>query len=94
MIVQRLTVRVKHFFMREWIEVIKAADPHPESTRIYTSRYGPEDVAIWDHEFENVAQIDEYWKEWLSGLDKAEFRQKLEEMIEQNISNEIWNLVE
>jgi hypothetical protein len=85
---------VKHFRKREWLEAIKATDPHPELTRIYTSRFGPEDVVIWEHEFENVSQVDEYWKEWASQMDMGEWRIKFEEMIEQNISNEIWNLVE
>ena len=94
MIVQRLTAKLKHFRKREWIQAIQATDPHPERTRIYTSRFGPEDVVLWAHEFDDLSQIDAYWKEWMSGVDMGEWRRKFEEATEENISNEIWTMVE
>jgi hypothetical protein len=45
-------------------------------------------------EFENVAELDQYWAAWFADPASATFNQELDKLTEPGGANEIWNLAE
>ena len=97
MIVQRITFKVKPGSEDGVVEMLKAARAAGDNTermRIYTPRVAPLNVVAFDFEFENLAELDEFWTEWSAAPETAAFLEKWNQLMAGGGSDEVWNLVE
>ena len=95
MIVERMTVKVKKGCMQEAVALCKSFDESAGITcRTYTSRIGPDDTLVRDHEFESLAEMERFWKEWSAKPDSVGLREKGRAVTERGGTTEIWDLVD
>ena len=97
MIVQRRTWKIKQGCMQELVALGNSFIETTGSTvRLYTPRMGlgRHDTLVADHEFESLAEMESFWKEWLARPDAPAFQEKWDALTERGGSGEIWNLVD
>jgi hypothetical protein len=97
MIANRQTMIVKQGCWDEVVasvvaETCRVSFPHPR--RIFTANIGPFDRLVFEAEFENLAEYEKFWAEYLASPEGAAFTEKLNSMLESGGSNEIWTLEE
>jgi len=98
-IVWRVTYQAKIGRTRELAELLKStksALPDPSAMRIYTSHPAGAPVynVVMDIEFENIAALERYIKEWFAKPENLEAFRKMESLQEPGGASTIWNLVE
>jgi len=97
MIVERRTWNVKRGCMQELVALGNSFIETTGSTvRLYTPTVGlgRQDTLVADHEFESLAEMESFWKEWFARPDTPAFLRKWEALTERGGTSEIWNLVE
>jgi len=79
-------------------EAVALSKSFAESTGItvrhYTPNVGPRDTLVLDDEFESLAEMESFWKEWFAKPDSPAFLEKWLALMETGGTTEIWNLVE
>ena len=98
MIVERRTFYIKPGSLGKAIELAKESAKFvdvPHGVLLYTHFAGEFNVLMGDVKFENVAELEEFWKKWWSHPDVPEFMERwLAVLQERSGKNEILNLVE
>ena len=95
MVVNRFTRIVKNDCMQQAIEVVKAEIQRagtPHATRVCTAYAGPNNVLIIEFEFEDIAELDQYWTTWFADPASTAFNEALNKLTKAGGANEIWNL--
>jgi hypothetical protein len=95
MLVYRVTYLVKRGSMSELQQVISTgltAMTPPHGVRALVRSYGgPMDVLVYEFEFEDIQEHEEYWAEWFATRAEA-FFDKVNPLVE-HVSREIWRVV-
>jgi hypothetical protein len=60
--------------------------------RVYSSRFGPTDVIVWEENFDSVEDHDRLWAELGGTPETKAWFQKWFELVELGGSQEVWNL--
>ena len=98
MLVYRSTWLIKHGKLKEAVELVKAESNRAGKpnipARIYSSNISPSSTLVFEQEFETSAQNDKYWEDyWAEDSQEAKaFWNKWPELVERQISIEVWNL--
>jgi hypothetical protein len=96
MIVNRRTMIVKPGCWDEAVALVVAETkrvsfPHPR--RILTENISPFDRLVFEAEFENLAEYEKFWAEYLASPEAASFQEGWDDLVEAGGANEIWSLV-
>ena len=97
MIVNRRTFQVKGGCWEEAVALMVAETKRvrlPHARRIYSSNIGPFDRLVFEAEFENLADYEEFWAEWSASPEGDAFVEKWETLVKSGGMNEIWTLEE
>ena len=97
MIVNRRTFLVKGGCWDEALaltgaEISRVSFPH--ARRLYSSNIGPFDQLVFEAEFENLAEYEEFWAEYSASPEGAAFNEKFDTLLKSGGTNEIWTLEE
>ena len=95
MIVNRRTFNVRPGRMEEAVELAAKElerGGNFGAVRIYTISIGRFDQMAIEWEFQNLAEYEKGWAEWIARPTSADFLDKLNELIKSGGTNEIWNL--
>jgi hypothetical protein len=91
MFINRITYKVKPGSI---VEVVKLSKAEIERTRskatVYTAYFGPNDVVVFDFEFESLEAYQKFWNEWFASPEGDEFMKKFNTLVESGGSNELW----
>lgn len=97
MFVNRLTYNTKLGKVEKAAELQKeslAMNPAPHGSRLYTIVFGPFSKLVLELEFENSAEMEDYWERFWSLPENPEFIERWYETVDAGGSNEIWQLVD
>jgi hypothetical protein len=100
MIVWRLTGRAKSgYTQQQLVEMMKSIRPllpNPSAMRIYVAHPAgaPGYMVVTDIEFESLATLEQWLKQWFARPDAAEFMEKVGALEEPGGDTTLWNLVE
>lgn len=95
MIVQRITWKVKRGCMQELVALNNSfSETTGRTVRGYTSRIGPQETVVGEHEFESLAEMEKSWAEWNARPDTPAFTEKWLALMETGGTTEIWDLVD
>ena len=101
MIAIRYTVVVKSGRMQQVVALIKAERERIRSTgigraaaRIYVPQFGPTNIVAWEDEYENLAEYEKLFAEWLASPGTAAMMEKWFELVESGGNTEVWALTE
>jgi hypothetical protein len=97
MVVQRITFQVRPDGEEKVVELLKqarTAGENPDRMRIYTPSIAPLNAIVAEFEFENLAELDEFWTEWFAAPATAAFLEAWNALMGGGGSNEVWTLVE
>ena len=94
MIVQRITVQIKHGKLNEALEMAKEGRSQwPISGRLYSSIYGKFNTVVFENEAENSAELDKYWEQVNASEEWGPLLVKWNELTVNGLStNELWRL--
>lgn len=95
MIVQRITVHCKPGKVNEAIALVKeeiANSNFPHAVRMYTPQVDANNTTINEYEFENIAELEQFWANWETRPETAVFHEKYRPLIEPDMVNEIFDL--
>jgi hypothetical protein len=94
MVVQRITVQIKHGKLGEALEMAKEGRKQwPISGRLYSSIYGTFHTVVFENEAENSAELDKYWEQVNATEEWDPFLAKWNELTVDGLStNELWRL--
>ena len=97
MYVNRLNFQVKPGNQEKAIELIKEAQTMletPHGASIYTANIGPFNALIYDIEFENLTEFEEFWTKWWALPGTPAFMEKWNALVDSGTGSELWNVVE
>ena len=95
MIVQRITAQCKPGMVNEAIALMKEGLEYsgfPHAVRMYTPQLVPNDTTINEYEFENIAEMEQFWAAWEARPETAIFLEKYRLLIEPGMVSEIFDL--
>jgi hypothetical protein len=95
MIVQRITVHCKPGKVNEAIALVKAeiaTSNFPHAVRMYTPQVDTSNSTINEYEFENVAELEQFWAKWETRPETSIFHEKYGLLIELPMVVEIFDL--
>jgi hypothetical protein len=93
MFINRITFKVKPGVMDEVVKLSKAEIERTGSkATVYTPYFGPNDVVVFDFEFESIEASEKYWDEWFASPEGDQFMKKFNTLVESGGSNELWNV--
>jgi hypothetical protein len=97
MFINRTTIRVKPFKADKLVELLKESETivkPPHGSLIYLPYVGQQNVVIQDFKFENLTELEEFWGKMWSNPDILALVERMSEVIESEIQDEILRLVE
>jgi glycogen synthase len=93
MYINRITKKVKPGALGEVVKMAKAEIERMGSkATVYTPYFGPNDVAVFDFEFESLEAFRKWWDEYYATPEADRFMEKFSTLIETGGSNEFWNV--
>ena len=101
MIVERWIVTAKGGRVRELTDLVLSElvaqgerGNYSRPFRAYTPQYSgqPMNMAVFEWEYEDLAERDRVWAEWMSLPTTAAFGEKWEELTEHGHVREVWNV--
>jgi len=93
MIVERQTWNVKRGCRQELVAFCKSfAESAGLTTRIYTDNVAPHGTLVLENEFESLAEMESFWKEWFARAVTPADIEKWFALTERGGYTEIWDL--
>jgi hypothetical protein len=96
MIVHRITVRYQVGGVEEAVNLLKEmltrAD-FPHAVRLYRPRFGVTDMTIGEFEFESLAQMEQFWRDWEMQPEMQAFWEKYRHLIEPGMVHDILDVM-
>jgi hypothetical protein len=91
MFINRITYKVTPGAIDEVVKLSKAEIERTGSkATVYTPYFGPNDVVVFDFEFESLEAYRKFWNEWFASPEADEFMKKFNTLVESGGSNELW----
>ncbi len=95
MIVQRITVHYQVDKLEAAVSLLKeefVRAQFPHAVRLHTPRTGVSDTTIGEFEFENLAEMEQFWSKWETQPEMQAFWQKYSQLIEPGMVTDILDL--
>jgi hypothetical protein len=97
MIVNRITMVVKKGCRNELIELIKGevakSDETPGKVRLLWPSLGPQDMLVYEREFESLADLEAFWAAWNALPTTADFWNKYNGLTKPGGSQEAYQVL-
>lgn len=91
-ILNRLTNIAKRGHRQEVIDMLKGEEVGPNLSRVSTALYGPFDVAVYEAESADLAEMEAGWSAWSASERAAKFMPRWVEITDPGGSNEVWQI--
>ena len=94
MIAERFTFKAKLGSPDKAVELLKAQRERrgDASIRIYRTRFGQGQRVMWEKEFQDLAELEEFWDDLQAQPEFQEFLSEFNELIDSVVSHDIWTL--
>lgn len=96
MIAHRITVRYQAGKLPEAIALLQAERERakfPHAVRMYIAKSEVSDMSIGEYEFENIAEMEQFWSNWEAQPEAQAFLQQYKQLTEPGTIGEIFDLI-